>query len=121
MLTPADYIPHFQRRDVGLVVRLNKKCYNERNFVGAGMRHAEHYYPDRSCLPLGVLHAVVQDLMCGSLEHMPVWEEAACRTEPTSTEVTYTFTYNTGGGYMAASNKADSVYADCAEGRDLKA
>ena len=65
MLTPADYIPYFKRRDVGLVVRLNKKCYDERDFVKAGMRHAEHYYPDGSCPPLGVLHAVVQDLMCG--------------------------------------------------------
>jgi hypothetical protein len=29
-LTPADYIPYFQKQNVGLVVRLNKKCYDEK-------------------------------------------------------------------------------------------
>ncbi|KAL7528927.1 hypothetical protein ACHAWF_008116 [Thalassiosira exigua] len=62
MLTPADYIPYFRSRNVGLVVRLNKRCYDERDFVRAGMRHVEHYYLDGSCPPSDILHAVVADM-----------------------------------------------------------
>eukprot|EP00584_Thalassiosira_punctigera_P007739 CAMPEP_0172530898 /NCGR_PEP_ID=MMETSP1067-20121228/4501_1 /TAXON_ID=265564 ORGANISM="Thalassiosira punctigera, Strain Tpunct2005C2" /NCGR_SAMPLE_ID=MMETSP1067 /ASSEMBLY_ACC=CAM_ASM_000444 /LENGTH=635 /DNA_ID=CAMNT_0013315201 /DNA_START=633 /DNA_END=2540 /DNA_ORIENTATION=- len=62
MLTPGDYIPYFVKSDVKLVVRLNKKCYDERDFERAGMRHVQHYYLDGSCPPLRILHAVVNDM-----------------------------------------------------------
>ncbi|KAL9187162.1 hypothetical protein ACHAXT_010882 [Thalassiosira profunda] len=62
MLTPADYIPYFERRNVKLVVRLNKKCYEEKDFERVGMKHVEHYYLDGSCPPLSILHDVVADM-----------------------------------------------------------
>jgi hypothetical protein len=36
MLTPQDYIPYFHKTNVKLVVRLNKKCYDENEFVMRG-------------------------------------------------------------------------------------
>jgi len=62
MLTPSDYIPYFVKSNVKLVVRLNKKCYDESEFENAGIRHVEHYYLDGSCPPLRILHAVVADM-----------------------------------------------------------
>ena len=41
-LAPADYIPYFQSKNVGLVVRLNKKNYEEQDFIDAGIDHLEH-------------------------------------------------------------------------------
>ena len=32
LLTPSDYIPYFVKSNVKLVVRLNKKCYEESDF-----------------------------------------------------------------------------------------
>ena len=57
--TPSDYIPYFQKNNVELVVRLNKKCYNEGDFVKAGIRHFDQYYLDGSCPPLDVLDRIV--------------------------------------------------------------
>ena len=37
-LTPEDYIPYFRKKNVKLVVRLNKKYYDERKFINAGER-----------------------------------------------------------------------------------
>ena len=62
MLTPADYIPYFCKQNVKLVVRLNKKCYDECDFEKVGMGHVTHYYLDGSCPPLKILHAVVSDM-----------------------------------------------------------
>jgi len=62
MLTPADYIPYFMKQNVKLVIRLNKKCYEESDFEKVGIDHVEHYYLDGSCPPLEILHAVVSDM-----------------------------------------------------------
>ena len=58
-LTPADYVPYFKERNVDLVVRLNKKCYNEDDFTTNGIRHFEQYYLDGSCPPMAVLDRVI--------------------------------------------------------------
>eukprot|EP00978_Attheya_sp_CCMP212_P026329 scaffold86361_cov60-Attheya_sp.AAC.4 len=58
-LAPSDYIPYFRRKKVGLVVRLNKKCYDEKEFVNAGINHFEQYYLDGSCPPIKVLQRIV--------------------------------------------------------------
>ena len=50
-LTPDDYIPYFQKRDVQLVVRLNKKYYDEGLFVKAGIDHKQIYFLDGSTPP----------------------------------------------------------------------
>lgn len=62
MLTPQDYIPYFLKTNVKLVVRLNKKCYDENDFVNAGIRHVEHYYLDGSCPEMRMLHSVLSDM-----------------------------------------------------------
>ncbi|EED86752.1 predicted protein, partial [Thalassiosira pseudonana CCMP1335] len=62
MLTPADYIPYFLKKNVKLVVRLNKKCYEEREFENAGINHVEHYYLDGSCPDMKILRAVLADM-----------------------------------------------------------
>lgn len=59
-LAPADYIPYFQQRNVGLVVRLNKKGYNEEDFVDAGIDHLEAYFLDGSCPPMHILETVLE-------------------------------------------------------------
>ncbi len=58
-LTPADYIPYFQRKNVGLVVRLNKKQYDENQFRSAGIEHFEQYYLDGSCPTYDILEKIV--------------------------------------------------------------
>lgn len=62
MLTPQDYIPYFRKTNVKLVVRLNKKCYDENEFINAGIRHVEHYYLDGSCPEMRILHSVLSDM-----------------------------------------------------------
>jgi protein-tyrosine phosphatase len=59
-LPPADYIPYFQLKNVGLVVRLNKKGYNEENFIDAGIDHLEAYFDDGSCPPMHILETVLK-------------------------------------------------------------
>ncbi len=61
-LTPSDYIPYFQRKNVGLVVRLNKKLYDENEFRAAGIDHFEQYYLDGSCPTYAILQKVVSAL-----------------------------------------------------------
>mmetsp|Transcript_10726 Transcript_10726/g.31746 ORF Transcript_10726/g.31746 Transcript_10726/m.31746 type:complete len:519 (-) Transcript_10726:211-1767(-) len=58
-LTPAEYIPYFRKKNVGLVVRLNKKCYDENEFTNAGIDFVEQYYLDGSCPPMKILQRVV--------------------------------------------------------------
>ena len=58
-LTPEDYIPYFKKKKVGLVVRLNKKYYDEGRFIRAGIRHKEFYYLDGSTPPDHLLHRVI--------------------------------------------------------------
>lgn len=59
-LTPDDYIPYFQKKNVKLVVRLNKKYYDERKFINAGIRHTELYYLDGSVPPMRILKKVIE-------------------------------------------------------------
>ena len=46
---PEDYIEHFRARNVTLVIRLNKKYYDENRFIQAGIDHEDIFYPDGSC------------------------------------------------------------------------
>jgi cell division cycle 14 len=62
MLTPADYIPYFLKQNVKLVIRLNKKCYDENDFEKVGIRHVQHYYLDGSCPEMRILQAVMADM-----------------------------------------------------------
>lgn len=59
-LSPADYIPYFQEKNVSLVVRLNRKAYNEQDFLDAGIDHLEQFYVDGSCPPIKILDRVVE-------------------------------------------------------------
>lgn len=52
---PEDYLEHFTQKNVGLVIRLNKKYYDESRFTRRGVSHEELYYPDGSNPPLEVL------------------------------------------------------------------
>lgn len=58
-LTPSDLIPYFKKRNIGLVVRLNEKRYDERDFVTAGIDFCDSVYPDGSCPPMSTLRKVV--------------------------------------------------------------
>ncbi|CAM9153751.1 unnamed protein product [Chrysoparadoxa australica] len=46
--TPEDYVPYFRRNNVKLVIRLNKRYYQERKFKDAGIDHADLYFIDGS-------------------------------------------------------------------------
>jgi len=59
-LSPGDYIPYFQRKNVGLVVRLNQKNYDEQQFIDAGIDHVEEFYTDGSCPHMSILNRVVK-------------------------------------------------------------
>jgi cell division cycle 14 len=58
-LTPMMYIKYFEKKHVGLVVRLNKKCYDENVFKQRGINHVEHYYLDGSCPSEKILSDVI--------------------------------------------------------------
>ena len=58
-VTPSDLIPYFKRKNIGLVVRLNDKCYDEQDFISAGIGHFDCIYPDGSCPPKSILRKVV--------------------------------------------------------------
>jgi protein-tyrosine phosphatase len=58
-LAPSDYIPYFKARKVGLVVRLNKKNYEEQEFMKAGISHLDQFYLDGSCPPMKILQKVL--------------------------------------------------------------
>jgi len=56
---PSHYIPYFQRKNIGLVVRLNSKCYNEDDFEQVGIKHFERSYTDGSCPSREILQNVL--------------------------------------------------------------
>jgi len=58
-LTPSDLIPYFKKKNIGLVVRLNERCYDEQDFVKAGIDFCDSVYPDGSCPPMSTLRKVV--------------------------------------------------------------
>ncbi|GBG28720.1 Dual specificity protein phosphatase CDC14A [Hondaea fermentalgiana] len=59
-LTPEHYIPYFKRRNVTLVIRLNRKCYDEKRFERAGIRHLDLVYPDGTCPPDHILKRFIE-------------------------------------------------------------
>jgi protein-tyrosine phosphatase len=59
-LAPSDYIPYFQQHNVALVVRLNKKNYEEQDFIDAGIQHLDQFYLDGSCPPMRILQRVLE-------------------------------------------------------------
>lgn len=63
-LAPSDYIPYFKKKNVGLVVRLNRKAYNEGDFTKAGIDHLEQVYTDGSCPPTNILDRVIEGFDC---------------------------------------------------------
>ena len=50
-----DLVPHFKRKGVAAVVRLNKKYYNEKRFKDAAIAHHDMYYLDGSNPPEPIL------------------------------------------------------------------
>lgn len=46
--TPEDYVPIFKNFGIGLVVRLNKKAYEESRFSKHGIKHIDMYFLDGS-------------------------------------------------------------------------
>jgi hypothetical protein len=62
----------------------------------------------------GFMKSVPGAPMCGCVEHMPVVEEASCRTA-SAADITYTFTYDAAEGF-SASNSATITYDDCKDG-----
>jgi len=54
-LTPEDYIPYFKKNGVTLVIRLNRKCYDEKRFIRHGIKHVDLFYPDGSNPPESIL------------------------------------------------------------------
>jgi len=61
-LTPDSYIDYFKKKDVGLVVRLNKKMYDETEFTRNDIRHIEHSYQDGSIPPLPLLMTIIDKM-----------------------------------------------------------
>lgn len=51
MFTPDDYVPIFKQFGVNLVVRLNKKNYDEKRFTKYGVKHLDLYFLDGSTPP----------------------------------------------------------------------
>lgn len=54
-LTVDDYGPYFQKNGITLVVRLNKKYYDERKFLKYGIKVLDLYYLDGSNPPVHIL------------------------------------------------------------------
>jgi cell division cycle 14 len=60
-LVPEDYIPYFKQKNVKLVIRLNKKYYDERRFTREGIQHRDMYYLDGSCPPDYILRNFLEE------------------------------------------------------------
>ena len=54
-LCPDDYVPYFKRKNVNLVVRLNKKYYDCKKFTNQGIGHIDLYFIDGSNPPDAIL------------------------------------------------------------------
>jgi len=59
-LTPEFYIPYFKKMNVTLVIRLNRKCYDEKRFECAGIKHLDLVYPDGTCPPDYILRKFLE-------------------------------------------------------------
>lgn len=47
--TPDDYSPVFQRHNIGTIIRLNNRSYNEQRFVDNGFKFEDLYFVDGTC------------------------------------------------------------------------
>lgn len=47
--TPEDYVPMFQDAGICLVIRLNRKMYDEQRFIENGIKHVDLYFADGTC------------------------------------------------------------------------
>lgn len=47
-LRPEDYVPYFKKKNVTLVVRLNKAYYDAKKFTNSGIDHLDLYFVDGS-------------------------------------------------------------------------
>ena len=56
---PEDYVPYFKRKNVSLVVRLNKPYYDAKKFTNNGIDHMELYFLDGSNPPDHILHKFI--------------------------------------------------------------
>jgi cell division cycle 14 len=59
-LPPEAYVPYFKRKNVTLVVRLNKKYYDAASFTRAGIDHMDLYFLDGSNPPDHLLARFIQ-------------------------------------------------------------
>ncbi|CAM9475551.1 unnamed protein product, partial [Phaeothamnion confervicola] len=59
-LTPEDYLPYFRANNVRLVVRLNRKAYDENRFARAGIRVLDLYFLDGSVPSARILSRFLQ-------------------------------------------------------------
>eukprot|EP00981_Chlorochromonas_danica_P004874 scaffold978_cov172-Ochromonas_danica.AAC.5 len=59
-LRPEDYIPYFKRKNVSLVVRLNKSYYDPKRFTSQGIDHVDMYFLDGSNPPEHILQKFIQ-------------------------------------------------------------
>eukprot|EP01038_Epipyxis_sp_PR26KG_P009586 gene9586-12910_t len=59
-LRPEDYVPYFKKKNVTLVVRLNKPYYDARKFTSQGIDHSEMYFIDGSNPPDHILARFIQ-------------------------------------------------------------
>jgi protein-tyrosine phosphatase len=59
-LCPDDYVPYFLRKNVSLVVRLNKKYYDAKRFTNHGINHIDLYFIDGSNPPDHILRQFLQ-------------------------------------------------------------
>ena len=73
----------------------------------------------RNTVNKGYLKGVPGAPMCGCVEHMPVVEEATCRTATKTGDVTSKFIYDSKEEIVYASNNVGIEYEDCDE-PDLK-
>jgi cell division cycle 14 len=59
-LPPEAYVPYFKRKNVTLVVRLNKKYYDSASFTRQGIDHMDLYFLDGSNPPDHILTRFIQ-------------------------------------------------------------
>ncbi len=59
-LPPDHYIPYFKKKNVTLVIRFNKKCYDAARFKNAGIDHADLYFVDGTNPPDHILARFLQ-------------------------------------------------------------
>lgn len=59
-LRPEDYVPYFRKKNVSLVVRLNKSYYEPSRFSKHGIEHVDMYFLDGSNPPEQILTRFIQ-------------------------------------------------------------